>query len=126
MRLSSPSAMPGHDRLFLLDDHARVGANGAQVEVVLNAEGETQHQRQQQQEPGSKTLYLGRKLHAKLRGTYVHLTLVDLEELTHSAFIFTLRSRHPGVPRSSWNWSSHGTLRSSELCIIDYFFIAHN
>ncbi len=58
-----------HDRLFLLDDHARVGADGPQIEVVLNPEGETQHQCQQQEKPGSETSYLGRKLHVKLRGT---------------------------------------------------------
>ena len=38
-----------HDRLFLLDDHAGVGADSPQIEVVLNPEGETQHQRQQQE-----------------------------------------------------------------------------
>ena len=48
-----------HDRLFLLDDHARIGAHRPEVEVVLDTEREAQHERQQQQEPGSKTLYLG-------------------------------------------------------------------
>lgn len=55
----------GHDRLFLLDDHARVGANLAQVEVVLDTESETEHERQQQEKPSSKTLYRGRNLHVK-------------------------------------------------------------
>src|SRR6185437_8036567 len=59
----------GHDRLFLFDDHARVGADGSQVEVVLNAEGETEHQGQQQQKPGSEALYLGVKSHAKTKRT---------------------------------------------------------
>jgi hypothetical protein len=53
----------GHDGLFLLDDHAGVGADRSQVEVVLNAKGETQHKRKQQQEPRSETLYLGRESH---------------------------------------------------------------
>jgi hypothetical protein len=29
--------------LFLLDDHARIGADLAQVEVILDTEGETEH-----------------------------------------------------------------------------------
>jgi hypothetical protein len=56
---------PGHDRLFLLNDHARVGADLAQVEVILDAEGEPEHQRQQQKQPGAKALYRGGKFHAK-------------------------------------------------------------
>ena len=59
----------GHDRLFLFDDHARVGADGSEVEVVLNAEGEPEHQGQQQQQPGSEALYLGVKSHAKTKKT---------------------------------------------------------
>ncbi len=68
----------GHNGLFLLDDHAGVGADRSQVEVVLNAKRETEHERQQQQEPRSETPYLGRKFHVELRRPYVHLTLVGL------------------------------------------------
>ena len=44
----------------------------------------------------------------------MHLTLVALEELTHSAFIITKPSK----------FSTGRTYRSSELCIIGYFLIA--
>src|SRR5205085_6471294 len=57
----------GHDCLFLLDYHASVIAHGAEIEVVLDTEGEAEHQRQQQQEPGSETLYLGAKSHAETK-----------------------------------------------------------
>ena len=64
----------------------------------------------------------------KLRGTYTHLTFA-LEEETHSAFISTLGSKHQGLAQSQAHLlelvKARGTLRSSELCIIDYFFIAH-
>ena len=103
-----------HDGLFLLDDHARVGADGSQVEVILNSQGKAQHHGQQQQEPRSKTLYLGRELHVKLRGAHRHLTLVAVEERMHSAFIINQRSK----------LEDGSTFRSSELCIIGYFFIA--
>ena len=78
----------GHDGLFLLDDHARVGADRSQVEVVLNAERETEHQRQQQEKPGSEASYLSRKLHAQTKRNVSASDVVALEELTHSAFIF--------------------------------------
>ena len=55
----------GHDRLFLLDDHARIGADLAQVEVILDAEREPEHQCQQQKQPGAKALYRVGKSHAK-------------------------------------------------------------
>jgi len=32
-----------HDGLFLLDDHARISADGPQVKVILDAEGEPEH-----------------------------------------------------------------------------------
>jgi len=57
----------GHDGLFLLDNHARVGADSAEVEVVLDTEGEAEHQGKEQQEPGSETLYLGAKSHAETK-----------------------------------------------------------
>ena len=53
----------GHDRLFLLDDHAGVGTHRPQVEVVLDTEREPEHQGQQQQQPCAETPYLGRKSH---------------------------------------------------------------
>ena len=62
-----PERDAGHDRLFLLDDHARVGADLAQVEVVLHTEGQPEHQRQQQEQPGAEALYLCGKLHAKTK-----------------------------------------------------------
>ena len=59
-----------HDGLFLLDDHARVRADCAQVEVILDPESEPEHQRQQQQQPGAETLISGlSKSHAEtMRG----------------------------------------------------------
>src|SRR6185369_5267142 len=57
----------GHDGLLLLDDHAGVGVNRAQVEVVLNTERESEHQGQQQQEPGTEASYLGGESHAKTK-----------------------------------------------------------
>jgi len=46
----------------------------------------------------------------------VHLTLVGLEQLTLSAFIFNQKVQ----------FSPGSTLRSTELCIIYYFLIAPN
>ena len=65
----------GHDGLFLLDNHTRVGADLAQVEVVLDAESETEHERQQQKKPGAKTLYGGRNVHPEPKRANRHLTL---------------------------------------------------
>jgi hypothetical protein len=59
----------------------------------------------------------------------MHLTFA-LEEQTPSAFISILGSKHQGLEHGSSPKLEfvkvRGTLRSSELCIIDYFFIAHN
>lgn len=44
----------------------------------------------------------------------MHPTLVALEPLAHSAFIFNKRSK----------FRLQSTYRSSEMCIIDYFLIA--
>ena len=57
----------GHDGLLLLDDHARVGADGPEVKVVLDAEGEPEHKGQQQQQPGAKALNLGRVSHSETK-----------------------------------------------------------
>ncbi len=65
-----PERDPRHDRLFLLDDHARVGIYLPEVEVVLHAEGQPQHQCQQQEQPGTEALYLGGKLHAKTKKNF--------------------------------------------------------
>src|SRR5688500_2561719 len=67
MKALDPKRDPRHDCLFLLDDHARIGANCAEVEVILHTEGQPQHQGEQQEQPGTKTLDLGSKLHAKTK-----------------------------------------------------------
>ena len=54
----------GHDRLLLLDDHAGVVLYGAEIEVVLDAESEAEHERQQQEEPGAEAFDEGRKSHS--------------------------------------------------------------
>jgi hypothetical protein len=46
MQTLDPERDPGHDRLFLLNDHACIGANRAEVEVILHTKGQPQHQRQ--------------------------------------------------------------------------------
>ena len=67
MQALDPKRDPGHDRLFLLDDHSRVGTHGAEVEVILHTESQPEHQGEQQEQPGTKTLYLGGKFHAKTK-----------------------------------------------------------
>ena len=78
----------GHDGLFLLDNHAGVGADGAEVEVILDTEGKAQHQRQQKQESGTKALYLRGNFHRKLRLPNRHQTLFGL--------------LHGGPPQLAW------------------------
>jgi len=57
----------GHDGLLLLDDHAGIRVDRAQIEVVLNTQRESEHQGQQQQEPGTEASYLGGESHAKTK-----------------------------------------------------------
>src|SRR5262245_27430734 len=77
----------GRDRLLLLDDHFGVSLYGTQVEVVLDAKGQTEHQCEEQQQAGPEAFYDGGKSHI---GSGARV----------------LRSF------------------SSELCIINYFFVA--
>jgi hypothetical protein len=78
--------------LFLLDDHPRIGADRAEVEVILHAKGQPQHQGQQQQQPGTEALYLGRKLHAQTKKNVPASDVRVLVNTTRCAFILTLTS----------------------------------
>ena len=54
---------PGHDGLLLFDDHAGVGSYRAEVEVILDAEREPEHKREQQEQASAKTFDESRNLH---------------------------------------------------------------
>ena len=53
----------GHDGLFLLDDHPGVVLHRAEVEVVLNAEGKSEHKSQQEEEAGPEAFNKSWKSH---------------------------------------------------------------